>query len=90
MPDNSRLVRAARPHLGSLGELVLITGDPQHDRRRRRVFHSGGNRAHFFTSLTPMVWVIGNEARHRRRVNISHLRDRNFAQMQSKDKRSHA
>ena len=58
----------------SLGELVVIVGNPKHDRLRRMFFHALRKRTHFLTSLTPMIGVIGEQARHRRWTVMGHGR----------------
>ena len=56
----------------TLGELIVIVGNPEHDRLSCWLFHYFGERSHFFTALPPMIWVIGQDARRRWWVVIGH------------------
>ena len=50
-------------HFGSISESVVVVGDPKHDRLGRPVFHGISKRTHLLSPLTPMIGVIGQQAR---------------------------
>ena len=53
----------ASPQFGSISESVIVVGDPEHDRLGRPVFHGISKRTHLLSPLTPMIGVIGQQAR---------------------------
>jgi hypothetical protein len=62
----------ASSDFGSFRELVVIVGNPEHVRLSRALFHYSGNGTHFLTPLSPMIWVISQQARHGWRLFIGH------------------
>jgi len=57
------VVSLAGSEFSTLGKLVVIVGNPEHDRLSRPLFHGSGNGTHFLTSIPPMIGVIGQHAR---------------------------
>jgi len=53
------------PHFGPLSELVVIVGNPEHDRLSCWLFHYFGERSHFFAALPPMIWVAKKRGNQR-------------------------
>jgi hypothetical protein len=43
----------------TLGELIVVVSNPEHDRLSCWLFHRFAEGAHFLTSLPPMLWIIG-------------------------------
>ena len=74
----------ASPDFGLRGKPVVVVGDPEHDRFGRSVFHAVGKRPHFLAPLAPVIWVIGEQARHRRGVMIGHGKVRERRKLHSK------
>jgi hypothetical protein len=59
---------AVRPYLGIPGELVVVVGDPQHDRFCLGVVDPLGDSAHLAGARSPMVGIIVKRLdRHKRR-----------------------
>jgi hypothetical protein len=50
----------ASPRFSSISELVVVVGDPEHDRLGRPVFQVSAS-THLFSPLTPMIGVIGQQ-----------------------------
>jgi hypothetical protein len=57
---------AVRPYFRALGKLVVIVGNSQHDGLCFWIFHVLAKYAHFLGALSPMIGIIGENARYRR------------------------